>query len=97
MRYRLRREVVWRIPRWFDIPLRGLKYLLLGLFLYAVGTMSAAAIAAFLESPFTVATNCDSLEVPVSLAAHHRCHQIALVERPAQRDSQFCKDGNRPA
>jgi polyferredoxin len=32
--------------------LRALKYLLLGLFLYAVGTMSAAAIAAFLESPY---------------------------------------------
>jgi len=32
--------------------LRGLKYLLLGLFLYAVGAMSAAAIAAFLASPY---------------------------------------------
>jgi polyferredoxin len=41
-----------RIPRWCDIPLRGLKYLLLGLLLYAVGTMSVAAIAAFLESPY---------------------------------------------
>jgi polyferredoxin len=41
-----------RLPRWCDVPLRGLKYLFLGLFLYAVGTMSAAAIAAFLESPY---------------------------------------------
>jgi len=41
-----------RVPHWCDIPLRGLKYLLLGLFLYAVGSMSAAAIAAFLESPY---------------------------------------------
>jgi len=41
-----------RLPRWVDIPLRSLKYLLLAFFLYAVGTMSAAAIAAFLESPY---------------------------------------------
>lgn len=41
-----------RLPRWLDIPLRGLKYLLLGFFLFAVGTMSAADIAAFLNSPY---------------------------------------------
>ncbi|MCL4783202.1 MAG: 4Fe-4S binding protein [Bryobacterales bacterium] len=39
-------------PRWLDIILRGLKYTLLALFLYAVGTMSAAAIAAFAGSPY---------------------------------------------
>lgn len=43
-----------RVPRWLDIPLRGLKYILLGLFLYAVGGMSAAAIRAFLDSPYGV-------------------------------------------
>lgn len=44
----------FRLPRWADIPLRGLKYILLGLFLYAVGGMSAAAIRAFLEGPYGV-------------------------------------------
>lgn len=39
-------------PRWLDILLRGLKYTLLGLFLYAVGSMSASAIAAFAGSPY---------------------------------------------
>jgi polyferredoxin len=42
------------LPKWLDIPLRGLKYLLLGLFLWAVGGMSAAAIAAFLQSPYGI-------------------------------------------
>ena len=41
-----------RLPRWADIPLRGLKYLLLAFFLYAVGTMSAEEIAGFLRSPY---------------------------------------------
>jgi polyferredoxin len=42
----------WRIPRWIDIPFRGLKYLLLSLFLYAVAGMSTAAIGAFMGSPY---------------------------------------------
>jgi len=42
----------WTLPRWLDIPLRGLKYLIFGLFLYAVTAMSAASIEAFLSSPY---------------------------------------------
>lgn len=42
------------LPRWTDIPLRGLKYVLLGLFLYAVWGMSAAAIQAFMEGPYGI-------------------------------------------
>jgi polyferredoxin len=55
--WRLGRRTVgrsFRLPRWFDIPLRGLKYVLLGLFLYAVGAMSVPAIQAFLEGPYGV-------------------------------------------
>lgn len=44
----------WRAPRWLDISLRSLKYLLLGLFLYAVGSMSALAIRTFLDGPYGV-------------------------------------------
>jgi len=42
----------WRLPKWLDIPLRGLKYILMGLFLYAVGSMSVTGIRAFLEGPY---------------------------------------------
>lgn len=44
----------FRIWKWLDIPLRGLKYLLLGFFLYAVVTMSVPDIRAFLNSPYGV-------------------------------------------
>ncbi len=40
------------LPRWADLPLRGLKYLLLGFFLWAVASMSTAEIGAFLHSPY---------------------------------------------
>jgi polyferredoxin len=41
-----------RLPRWLDIPLRGLKYLLLGFFVFIIGTMSAAAINEFMGTPY---------------------------------------------
>src|SRR5581483_10587380 len=42
----------FRLWAWMDIPLRGLKYLLLGFFLWAVSSMSAQAIAAFMRSDY---------------------------------------------
>ena len=44
----------FRLPRKLDAGLRSLKYLLLALFFYAVGSMSVPAIHAFLEGPYGV-------------------------------------------
>jgi polyferredoxin len=44
----------FQLPRWADITLRSLKYILLGFFAYAVASMSAAAIADFLGSPYAL-------------------------------------------
>jgi polyferredoxin len=41
-----------RLPRWIDIVLRGLKYLLLGLFASVIGVMSAAALEDFMSTPY---------------------------------------------
>lgn len=45
---------VYTLPKWLDIVLRSLKYVLFGLFFYAVITMPAEAIASFLQSPYGV-------------------------------------------
>ena len=42
------------LPRWLDLPLRGLKYLLLGFFVWAVASMAADGVAAFMRSPYGV-------------------------------------------
>lgn len=42
----------FQLPRWLDLPLRSLKYLLLGFFGYAVAMMTATEIAAFIASPY---------------------------------------------
>ena len=44
----------FQLPRWADIALRSLKYLVLSFFVYAVASMSAAAIAEFLGSSYAV-------------------------------------------
>jgi polyferredoxin len=44
----------FHLPHWLDIPLRGLKYLLLGFFVWAVAGMSAAAIGSFMHTPYGV-------------------------------------------
>jgi polyferredoxin len=44
----------FQLARWADIALRSLKYILLSFFAYAVASMSAAAIAEFLGSPYAL-------------------------------------------
>jgi polyferredoxin len=41
-----------RLPRWADIPLRGLKYLLLGFFVFVIGAMSAETLLGFMNTPY---------------------------------------------
>jgi polyferredoxin len=41
-----------RLSKWFDIPLRGLKYILLGLFVAVIGVMSAEALDGFMQTPY---------------------------------------------
>jgi len=42
----------FQLPRWLDLGLRSLKYLLLGFFVWAVGSMSAGDIASFMSGPY---------------------------------------------
>lgn len=49
-------------PRWLDIPLRGLKYILLALFLYVVITMPVPDIRAFLGSPYGLVADVKMLD-----------------------------------
>jgi polyferredoxin len=55
--WKLGRKLLGRtlaVPRWLDIPLRSLKYLLMAFFVYFVGNMSSGALAAFMRSPYGV-------------------------------------------
>lgn len=41
-----------RLPRWADLPLRSLKYVLLGFFVVMIAAMSADALAGFMLTPY---------------------------------------------
>ena len=59
------REVFRRnfaLPRWADIPLRSLKYILLGLFVWVVVRMSADDLTAFLGSPYGLVADVKMLD-----------------------------------
>ena len=56
-----------RPPRWVDVPLRGLKYLLLGFFLWSIFGMSAAALRGFIESPYNKVSDVKMLAFFASL------------------------------
>jgi polyferredoxin len=43
-----------KVPRWLDIPLRGLKYLLMAFFLFIVISLSAEALNDFMVAPFGI-------------------------------------------
>lgn len=48
-----RLRVDWTLPRWLDIPLRSLKYLLLAFFVWATWVaMDLPGVRAFLDSPY---------------------------------------------
>lgn len=50
------------LPRWLDIPLRGLKYILFGLFAYVVVTMPVPAIREFLHTPYGLVADVKMLD-----------------------------------
>lgn len=41
-----------RLPRWLDMPLRALKYLLLAFFVFFIAAMPAASLQSFMQTPY---------------------------------------------
>jgi polyferredoxin len=55
--WKLGRKLLGRnlvLPRWLDIPLRSLKYLLMAFFVFIIGSMSAAALEDFMVQPYGI-------------------------------------------
>jgi polyferredoxin len=47
-----------KLPRWLDYPLRSIKYLLLGFFVYSIFfLMGAASLKLFLDSPYNIVSD----------------------------------------
>ena len=57
------------LPRWLDLPLRSLKYILMAFFLYVIATMSANQIRAFLGGPYGIVSDVKMLNFFRTLTA----------------------------
>ena len=67
----------YRLPRWADLPLRSLKYILLAIFAWVVVTMSTGDIRAFLTSPYGLVADVKMLDF--FRAAGRTTVQVCLV------------------
>lgn len=63
----LGRNVV--LPRWLDLGLRGIKYLLLAFFVFIVGGMSATALEDFMMQPYGILADVKMLHFFVQMSA----------------------------
>lgn len=57
------------LPRWLDIPLRSVKYLLLAFFVVIIGGMSAAALEDFLAQPYGILADVKMLHFFLHMSA----------------------------
>jgi polyferredoxin len=67
------------VPRWLDIPLRGLKYLLLGFFVFIVGGMSATALEGFMLQPYGILADVKMLHFFVRMSTTAAVTMAVLV------------------
>ncbi len=51
-----------RLPKWADLPLRGLKYLLLGFFAWIIGGMSVEVLDGFMSTPYGIIADVKMLD-----------------------------------
>lgn len=88
------REILGRsfaLPRWLDIPLRGLKYLLLGLFLYAIARMTAADIREFLDAPYGLIADVKMLDFFRALSSTAALVLVVLVAWSMLVKNAWCR------
>jgi len=57
------------LPRWLDIPLRSIKYLLMAFFMVIIGSMSAAALENFMVQPYGILADVKMLHFFLHMSA----------------------------
>jgi len=82
---------IFRLPRWLDIPLRGLKYLLLAFFLFIIGAMPAAAIHEFMATPYGLIADVKMLNFFRDMSQTATIVLVALVLLSVLIESFWCR------
>ncbi len=80
-----------RLPRGLDIPLRGLKYLLLAFFVFIIGTMSAATIGDFMRTPYGLIADVKMLNFFREMSGTAAIVVLALVLLSIPIENFWCR------
>ena len=80
-----------RAPRWLDIPLRGLKYLLLGFFAFFIASMSAQDLGGFMQSPYALVADVKMLNFFRDMGVTAAIVLLALVLLSAVIQNFWCR------
>ncbi|MGC8549653.1 MAG: 4Fe-4S binding protein [Acidobacteriaceae bacterium] len=80
-----------RVPRWVDIPLRSLKYLLLGFFGFFIAVMPAEQIAGFMQSPYAMVADVKMLNFFRYMGETAALVLLALVALSVVIENFWCR------
>ena len=80
-----------RLPRWLDLGLRALKYVLLGFFVAVIAMMSAEALAAFMGSPYGVVADVKMLNFFRTMSATGIVVLMALAVLSVAIENFWCR------
>lgn len=81
----------FRLPRWIDIPLRGLKYLLLGFFLFFIGMMSVPMLEQFMQTPYGLIADVKMLNFFRQMSGTGAIVLLALVMLSVVIENFWCR------
>lgn len=85
----LRRRI--RLPRWLDIPLRGLKYLLLGFFVFFIAAMPADTLQSFMQTPYGLIADVKMLNFFRGMSATAALVLLVLVLLSLVIENVWCR------
>jgi polyferredoxin len=80
-----------RMPKWLDIPLRSLKYLLLGFFGFFIAAMSAQQLAGFMQSPYALVADVKMLNFFRYMGETTAIILLALVVLSVAIENFWCR------
>ncbi len=81
----------FRLPRWLDIPLRSLKYLLLSFFVLIIGAMSAEALDSFMHAPYGLIADVKMLNFFRHMSATAAIVVLALALLSVVVENVWCR------
>jgi polyferredoxin len=80
-----------RVPKWLDLPLRALKYILLAFFVAIIGAMSAETLEGFMQTPYGLVVDVRMMNFFRDLSGAAAAIVVALVGLSILIENFWCR------